>query len=336
MTPRSRRWFFVTGVFFLIAGFGVVIGVYFVLQQIDRPRSPGEQSYVIEPGQHFADFAETLKQRRVIESTVPLTVWARFEGIEGKIKAGEYRFDDGDSLRDMMDAVVTGEVVRYQVTFIEGWRFSQFRAALDAAPHLKMETASLTDADVMDRLGVGDLHPEGQFFPDTYSYVRGETDLDVLTRAHLRLNRMLDNAWQARQADLPLENAYDALVLASIIEKETSKDDERAKVAGVFVNRLRRRMRLQTDPTVIYGLGDDFDGNLKRIHLRTDTPYNTYTRRGLPPTPIAMPGRASLEAATQPEHTDALFFVSKGDGSHVFSETLEQHNKAVRTYQLRK
>jgi UPF0755 protein len=336
MTARVRRWLLATGGLVFIAGLVVVSLIYLTLHEIDRPRNPGDQSYVIEPGQHFADFAEILAQRGVIESSIPLTVWARFEGVEGRIKAGEYRFDDGDSLRDILDAVVTGAVVRYQVTFIEGWRFAQFQAALDAAVHLKKEAASLTGEEIMDRLGGSDVHPEGQFFPDTYSYVRGETDLDVLARAHLRMKEMLEKAWEGRQTDLPLDSAYDALVLASIVEKETSKDDERSKVAGVFVNRLRRKMRLQTDPTVIYGVGDDFDGNLTRTHLRTDTPYNTYTRRGLPPTPIAMPGWASLEAATQPESTEALFFVSKGDGSHVFSETLEQHQQAVRTYQLRK
>ena len=229
-------------------------------------------------------------------------------------------------------AVVRGDQVLEQLRLIEGWNWRQVRAALAAAPHLKLTTASLSDAEVMAALGQPGIAPEGRFFPDTYAYSRGVSDLTVLKRAHAAMQRRLEAAWGQRAADLPLKNADEALILASIVEKETGAPADRSKVAAVFVNRLRLGMPLQTDPTVIYGLGEAYGGNLRKRDLTTDTPFNTYTRTGLPPTPIAMPGAASLQAALQPAAVKSLYFVARGDGSSEFSDDLAAHNRAVNKY----
>jgi UPF0755 protein len=219
------------------------------------------------------------------------------------------------------------------VRLIDGWTMRQWRAALGQAPYLKHQTAGMTDDELMAAIGAAGVPAEGRFFPDTYRYGRGVSDITVLRRAHEAMRRRLQAAWEQRAAGLPLETADQALTLASIVEKETGQAGDRGLIAGVFVNRLRIGMPLQTDPTVIYGLGESFDGNLRRVDLQTDTAYNTYTRRGLPPTPIAMPGAQSLAAALQPQSTKALYFVARGDGSSAFSETLAEHNRAVNQYQ---
>jgi UPF0755 protein len=233
--------------------------------------------------------------------------------------------------------VVAGTVVQYQVTAIEGWTFRQFVDALATHPKLTHTLDDTSDADIMAALGHPEQHPEGRFFPDTYAFTKGTTDVAVLARAHAAMAQRLAAVWSGRDADLPISEPAQALTLASIIEKETARDDERRRIAGVFVRRLRRGMRLQTDPTVIYGLGEAFDGNLTRRDLRSDTPYNTYTRGGLPPTPIALPGQASLEAAVHPLEGDSLYFVATGepDGSHYFSATLAEHQQAVNRYLAR-
>ncbi len=258
---------------------------------------------------------------------------ARQTGAAGKLQVGEYALAQYKSPRALLLAMRDGKVVRRMFTIVEGWNIRELRAALAKAPLLQ-ETAGLDDAALMKALGHEGQHPEGRFLPETYAWVRGDSDMDILRRAHADMARALDEAWASRAQGLPLANKDEALVLASIVEKETGIAEERPQIAGVFVRRLRIGMRLQTDPTVIYGMGAAYQGNIRRSDLTADTPYNTYTRTGLTPTPIAMPGRAALRAATQPAEGDALYFVAAGDGSgrHVFSRNLGEHNAAVREY----
>lgn len=259
--------------------------------------------------------------------------WFRWSGDAKRIRAGSYEIGAGTTPRSLLDKMVRGDETLATVRLIEGWTFRQFRAELAKAEALKPATAGMTDAQIMEAVGSPGLAPEGRFYPDTYAYSKGSSDLAVLKRAHRAMKQRVDETWAARASDLPLRTPDEALILASIVEKETGAAAERGRVAAVFVNRLRIGMPLQTDPTVIYGLGEAFDGNLRKRDLQTDTPYNTYTRTGLPPTPISMPGAASLRAAVRPESSKALYFVSRGDGSSEFSETLAEHNRAVNKYQ---
>ena len=262
-----------------------------------------------------------------------LYAWFRLSGQDRKIKAGNYEISRGATPRQLLQKLVQGEETSRAVTLVEGWNFRQVRAALQKLDYLKPDTRALSDEAVMALLGRPGVPPEGRFFPDTYSYSKGSSDLALLRRALLAMDRRLDAAWSQRASDSPLKTPTEVLVLASIVEKETGRTSDRALIAGVFINRLRIGMLLQTDPTVIYGLGAAFDGNLRKKDLLTDTPWNTYIRAGLPPTPIAMPGKAALIAAVQPEPTTALYFVAKGDGSSQFSATLDEHNRAVNQYQ---
>jgi UPF0755 protein len=259
----------------------------------------------------------------------------RWSGQARRIRAGSYEIAPGTTPRRLLDKMVQGEETLEQLRFVEGWTLRQLRAELARAPHLRHTTTGMTDAELMAALGAPGVPAEGRFFPDTYAYSRGVSDLVVLQRAHGLLHRHLAEAWEQRAPDTPLKSADEALILASIVEKETGVAADRGRVAGVFVNRLRIGMPLQTDPTVIYGLGEAFDGNLRKRDLQADTPYNTYTRGGLPPTPIALPSLASLQAAVRPEPTKALYFVARSDGSggSVFSETLAEHNRAVNQFQ---
>ncbi len=288
----------------------------------------------VPAGASLKGITRDLARDGVLRHPAVLTEWARYTGDAAKIRAGEYEITPETSHAGLVDLLVRGQAVLHSITLVEGWTFAQVRDALAAHPAL---TATGTAADpeaLMAELGQPGMHPEGWVLPETYRFARGTQDVVILRQAHEAMQSALASAWEARAADLPLEDPYDVLILASIIERETGLDAERGQVAGVFVRRLNKGMRLQTDPTVIYGLGDDFDGDLKRADLRRDTPYNTYTRRGLPPTPIAMPGRASLDAAVQPADGNALYFVAtgKGDGSHKFSATLQEHNQAVAEY----
>lgn len=260
---------------------------------------------------------------------------AYFRSVVGTatIKPGDYAVTPGMRARDLLDKLIRGDRIMLPVTFVEGWTFRQLRQALAQAPGLKHETAAMSPAEIMAALGHPDLAPEGRFFPDTYHYARNTSDLMVLREALQLMDKRLAAAWAARAPDLPLKSPDEALILASIIEKETGQAADRPEIAGVFINRLKIGMRLQTDPTVIYGLGETFDGNLKRQHLTGDSPFNTYTRAGLPPTPIAMPGKASLMAAVQPAATRSLYFVARGDGSSHFSQSLDEHNRAVNKFQ---
>jgi len=292
------------------------------------------QSYEIPKGTSFAALARDLGDRGLIESPRLLVAWARLTGQGKNLKAGEYELLPGMSPQALLDLFVSGRVRLHSITFIEGSTFDEMRGVLARHPAIRQEAGKATDADIMKRLGAPDRHPEGLFFPDTYRFPKQTSDLEVLRMAYERMQRELDAAWAARAPNLPLDSPYEALILASIIEKETARAAERGKISGVFIERLRRQMRLQTDPTVIYGLDDSYDGNLRRADLRRDTPYNTYTRAGLPPTPIALPGLGALQAAVHPEETGALFFVATGlgDGSHYFSRTLAEHDAAVARY----
>ena len=261
---------------------------------------------------------------------------ARALGRERDIKAGNYQVVEAPTPIELLDTLTRGDVSQAEVRLIEGWTFAQFRAALDASPDLRHDTTGLDDAQVLARLQAPEAHPEGLFFPDTYLFARGSSDLAVLRRAYQTMQRHLREEWEARDVNVPYQSPYEALIMASIIEKETGKASERDLIGGVLVNRLRIGMRLQVDPTVIYGLGSEFDGNLKKKHLLEDGPYNTYVRAGLPPTPIAMPGLASLRSAMRPGKTESLYYVSRGDGSSHFSRSLDEHNRAVSKYQLRK
>jgi len=249
------------------------------------------------------------------------------------IKPGDYALTRGMTAAELLGKLVRGERIVLTVKLLEGWTFRQLRQALAQAPRLRHDTQDMTPAQIMQALGRPGVAPEGRFFPDTFHYFRNASELDILRQSMQLMEQRLQAAWDARAPDLPLKSADEALVLASIVEKETGRAQDRAEIAGVFINRLRIGMRLQTDPSVIYGLGEGFDGDLKRSHLSADTPYNTYTRAGLPPTPIAMPGKAALLAAVQPAATQALYFVARGDGSSHFSRTLDEHNRAVQRYQ---
>lgn len=293
------------------------------------------KAFVVRPGDSFRAVTEQLTDRGLIDRPLHLRIYARLKSIAEQIQPGEYALEPGLSAGTLVQRMARGRVIQHELTIIEGWRFQtlwqMIRAHPAVTPTLPADVAPSTLMSAIGRAGVA---PEGQFLPETYRFPRGTRDVDILRRANRDLEATLGQAWAERQADLPLASAEEALILASIIEKETGVPEERREIAGVFTRRLEQGMRLQTDPTVIYGLGEGFDGNIRREDLRRDTPFNTYTRHGLPPTPIALPGAAAIEAAVDPAEGDALYFVSRGDGSHYFSATLEEHNQAVRRYQL--
>lgn len=262
-----------------------------------------------------------------------LVALARFEGRATKLQAGTYVIASSSTPDAVLTKLESGDVLRIALVIPEGWTFAQMRAAIARHPDIKQTAAAMTDAELMAAIGAATSQPEGEFFPDTYIFTRGTTDLDLFRRAYRALQKRLADAWTARAADLPFATPYEALTLASVVEKETGRAEDRPLIAAVFVNRLRRGMLLQTDPTVIYGMGARFDGNLRKADLTSDTPYNTYLRPGLPPTPIALVGAAALAAVVNPPGSDALYFVSRGDGTSVFSNRLVDHNRAVDRYQ---
>jgi UPF0755 protein len=303
---------------------------------VDRPLPLAQPKVevTIPAGSHARQVAQLWTAAGVQTSPTLLWAWFRISGQAPKFKSGEYVLEQGATPRDLLAMLVRGAQVLLSVRIIEGTTFKQMRQALaDAAPGLRPTTKDMTDAQLMAALGTPGIAPEGRFFPDTYSYNNGAPDVLVYKAAFASMARRLEAAWAERPADSPLKSPDQLLTLASIVEKETGRESDRGLVAGVFLNRMRIGMPLQTDPTVIYGLGDSFDGNLRKKDLTTDTPYNTYTRRGLPPTPIALPGAASLQAVIKPEATKALYFVARGDGTSVFSENLADHNRAVNKYQ---
>lgn len=277
-----------------------------------------------------------LQDEQVLHGAFWLRLYWRFNLAGQALHSGEYRLKPGMSASDLLDLWRSGDVVQYNLTLVEGWTFHQFRDLLAHQPKLEQTLAGLDDGEVMKRLGKAEASPEGRFFPDTYRYVRGMRDIDLLKQAYQRMDKILKEEWQARAVDLPYDDPYQALIMASLIEKETGVPQERAQIAGVFVRRLEKNMLLQTDPTVIYGMGARYTGKISRADLREATPYNTYVVAGLPPTPIAMPGRDAIHAALNPAEGQALYFVARGDGSHVFSDTLDDHNKAVQAFQLKR
>ncbi|MDR2365867.1 MAG: endolytic transglycosylase MltG [Zoogloeaceae bacterium] len=300
--------------------------------------APGvtQVEFRVLPGMGVRSVAQSLNQAGVAAHPDLLALAARLSGRGRAVRAGVYALPAGSAPRDLLNLLAAGKVLQVDVRFVEGWTFREWRQKIAARPDLAQVAGRLSDAELMARLGMAGQAPEGLFFPDTYRVDKFSDDLALFARAARAMREHLQREWRERAANLPYRNAYEALIMASIVEKETGLASDRSKIAGVFVNRLRRGMRLQTDPTVIYGLGAAFDGNLRRIHLETDTPYNTYTRDGLPPTPIAMPGLASLRAALHPASTDALYFVARGDGGSQFSATLAEHNAAVDRYQRRR
>ncbi len=296
---------------------------------------PGNQvlDLEIEPGTPAQGVAEDVVASGVDVPPLVLYAWFRLSGQARLLKAGSYEVTPGTTPRKLLSMLVRGEESLKSITFVEGWNIRQVLAALQKAEALKPDSVGLSHEAIMTQLGKPGVHPEGRFFPDTYTYSKGASDLAVLKRAAKAMDKRLNAAWAQRSPDTPLKTPEEALVLASIVEKETGKPSDRAEIGGVFTNRLRMGMLLQTDPTVIYGMGEKFDGNLRRRDLQADTPYNTYTRAGLPPTPIAMPGKAALLAAVKPAPTKAIYFVARGDGTSQFSATLDEHNRAVNKYQ---
>lgn len=336
----ARRWQVLIAALGL--GFVVLMGVVWVAYdqiQSQPLLDPNRSAQVLDipSGTGVAGILQRMETAELTFNSLALRGYLRLKGMDLRLQAGEYAVTASDTAADLMQRMARGAVIEYSFTIIEGWRYRDLIEALESHPKIDFDLPERqAPADVMAAIGRAELHPEGQFLPETYRITRGFSALRLLERANRALEAELAAAWESRAADSPLASPYEALILASIIEKETGLAEERRKIAGVFSRRINLGMRLQTDPTVIYGLGDAFTGRLSRQDLRTDTPWNTYTRHGLPPTPIALPGAASIRAAVDPAEGDTLFFVSRGDGSHVFSVTLEAHNAAVRRYILGK
>lgn len=294
--------------------------------------------YELAPGTSFSALVQDLEQRRWLKYPLAMRIHARLDAAATRVQAGQYRLEPGLTAPQLLQKMVAGDVHLLSLTIVEGWRFSDMKAKLSAEPGLKQDVD--WSQALWPQLGIDTplaQHPEGLFYPDTYRFPEGQAVSRLLLQSYQRLQAVLEQAWANRRAELPLQNAYEALILASIVEKETGQASERAQIAGVFVRRLEKGMRLQTDPTIIYGLGERFDGNLRRSHLKdASNPYNSYRHHGLPPTPISLVGRAAIEAAVQPLDGDSLYFVARGDGSHYFSSTLAEHEAAVRKYQIEK
>jgi UPF0755 protein len=314
----------------LFAGGGVWL-TRFAMSSVKVP--DGSLYFNIERGLGVSQVARRLEGEGLVTDARAFVILVRILGKSGHIKAGSYQAETNVTPLRLVDKLTRGEFAQGQIQFIEGWTFRQLRAALDAHPALTHNTKDWSNVEILEQLGAGETHPEGLFFPDTYHFSAGTSDLIILRQAYDKMQTVLAQAWDTRASDLPVRTKYQGLILASIVEKETGEPTEREMVAAVFINRLRKGMRLQTDPTVIYGLGEKFDGNLRKRDLLEDQPYNTYTRYGLPPTPIALPGEAAIYATLQPAETRALYFVAKGDGTHYFSKSLKEHNRAVNRFQ---
>lgn len=297
------------------------------------PMSADRVEFGVAPGASVRGIAQSARSAGIDVDANALAGLARFTGTSQTLRAGRYAVERGTTLRQLLEKLKAGDVLRERLTLVEGITFGEMKTQLGAVPGLKQDAARMSTAELLRAVGAPEPHPEGLFAPETYVYEPGTSDLEIYRQSYRAQMKALNEAWAARAADLPYRNPYEALIMASIVEKETGQPSERAMIAGVFVNRLKLGMLLQTDPSVIYGLGDRFDGNLRKVDLLTDGPYNTYTRTGLPPTPIALPGRASIEAALKPAQTQALYFVARGDGTSHFSATLGEHNRAVDKYQ---
>jgi UPF0755 protein len=305
---------------------------YFVATPLSLPQIPYE--FTLRHGSSLRSVARQLVEAKILSEPWRFIALVRLNGKAGEIKAGNYYLENNPTPLQLFRMITRGDVSQSDITFIEGWNFRRMRQMLDENQAVRHDTAQMTEREILEKIGAQEDAAEGLFFPDTYYFSSGMSDLSILKRAYQAMQAHLADAWMERDPLLPYQTPYEALIMASIIEKETGRATERPLIAGVFINRLRLNMRLQTDPTVIYGLGENFDGNLRRADLARDTPYNTYTRSGLPPTPIAMPGSGALQAAVHPAATRALYFVGKGDGTHKFSASLAEHNLAVARYQL--
>lgn len=321
------------GVPVLVAGAMAIDFARFAFNPMDPPAEAGDVLHV-ERGMSVRGVGNRLVTDGWIDRPLYFRMLARITEADRRMQAGEYHLRAGESPHDLQRRLMAGDVIQYSFTIIEGWTFRQMMDALHSHDAIRVELAEVGNMEVMAHLGMEDQHPEGWFYPDTYRFPRGTTDTALLRKAHRRMQRILEEEWGARGEDAPVDSPYEALILGSIVERETGIADERRRVAGVFAERLDIGMRLQTDPTVIYGLGDEYTGRLRYRDLDRDTPYNTYTRAGLPPTPIAMPSRAALQAALNPDRRGEFFFVATGDGGHVFSKSLDEHNQAVIKYQL--
>ena len=340
MSHKSTQGRAALRVLLLVALLAMVVAVVYGWYDFNRfTRTPLHvtkqgDSIDVARGTGFRSIVGELRQRG-LTSADPLYWWLLAEQLRvaGKLHAGEYALEAGITPRQLLINMATDKVLQRNFTIVDGWTFAELRQALAKAEKLNHDSAALDDAAIMQKIGAAGEAPEGRFLPETYAYVKGDSDLDVLKRAHLAMARTLGALWPARDKDLPLATPYDALILASIVEKETGRADERPRIAGVFVRRLQDHMLLQTDPTVIYGMGTNYSGTIHKVDLATDTPYNTYPRPGLPPTPIALPGKPALMAALHPAAGNELYFVARGDGGHVFASTLEEHNRNVDCYQ---
>ncbi len=312
----------------------LALGYFIYINTLSKPLENREMTLIIPQGVGISWLANHLEKQGVIDNRYVFRAYTWLNMRNVNIKAGEYTLVDVDNIQDLVAKVDQGKVIQYAITLVEGKTFKEYVSQLKSQKTLIDELGEMSNAQIMRKLGSPGKNPEGLFAPQTYFFQKGDTDLDLLKQAHDRLNVVLEQAWENRSEEVQVKSAYELLILASIIEKETGAAHERPLISGVFTNRLRIGMKLQTDPTVIYGMGERYKGNIRRRDLTTDTEYNTYTRYGLPPTPIAMPGEAAIYAAANPEKTDALYFVGKGDGTHQFSKTLKEHNNAVIKYQL--
>nr|WP_276583805.1 endolytic transglycosylase MltG [Pseudomonas sp. RIT-PI-AD] len=321
----------------LLAGLALAAVGWLQREALRQPLQVSEERLLDVPvGATPGGTLNRLEEEGVLDDAYLLRLYWRFNLSGQALHSGEYRLTPGMDAASLLELWRQGEVVQYGLTLVDGWTFRQVRAALGRQEKLQQTLAGLSDEEVMARLGMPGVYPEGRFYPDTYNYVRGMRDIDLLKQARQRLDKVLDEEWRMRAEGLPYTEAYQALTMASLVEKETGVPSERAQIAGVFVRRLQQGMLLQTDPTVIYGLGERYTGKLTRAHLREPTPYNTYVHPGLPPTPIAMVGRDAIHAALHPLDGRSLYFVARGDGSHVFTDSLDDHNRAVREYQLKR
>ncbi len=320
----------------IIASSALAVDFYFFL---NKPLGvEGEVLYHFKPGTNVSALAYDLEKKKIINNRMYFSIWARLTGSARKLKAGEYQLSANLNTLQLFSLMQKGKVRLYSLTLVEGLTFKQMMKSVNASKNLSHHLLELNNKQIMQKIGHAGEHPEGRFFPDTYRFPKDMSDIDLLKKAYLEMQKRLDVAWQNREKNLPLKSAYELLTLASIVEKESAIAEERTRIAGVFINRLRKGMRLQTDPTVIYGIGDKYKGNIRYKHLRTDTPYNTYTRKGLPPTPIAMPGQGALNAASRPDSTPYIYFVAMSDksGRHIFSTTLKDHEQAVDVHQRKR
>jgi UPF0755 protein len=328
---KSRAALLVVVLLAVAGAIGAAVVDVWYRKPLALPHSPFD--FEVRQGMSVANVARRLHDARVVPHAVVLTWLARFRGVDRAIKAGSYEIEQGITLPALLAKLTQGDVTQTALTIVEGTTFAELKRVLRESTDVRHQAVDLPDAELLARIGATEPSPEGLFFPDTYFFATGSTDVAILKRAYRALHERLDAAWSRRTPDLPLATPYEALILASLVEKETGHAQDRPLIASVFVNRLRRGMRLQTDPAVIYGLGEQFDGNLRKRDLEADSPYNTYLRSGLPPTPIALPSQASLDVVVNPPQTPYLYFVSRGDGTSQFSASLIEHNRAVSKYQ---